>query len=79
MAIVRFRNPTEGRAYYDRKVAAGKTPMEAMRSLKGRLSDIVYNQMISDARTARTDPEGHSGNDSAIQRDRPDPGSRLFG
>jgi transposase len=61
MAVVQLRNPTEGRAYYDRKVAAGKTPMEAMRCLKRRLSDIVYHQMITDARAARTDPGGHSG------------------
>jgi hypothetical protein len=26
MAVVQLRNATEGRAYYDRKVAAGKTP-----------------------------------------------------
>jgi hypothetical protein len=26
MAVVQLRNPTEGRAYYDRKVAAGKPP-----------------------------------------------------
>ena len=26
MAVVQLRNPTQGRAYYDRKVAAGKTP-----------------------------------------------------
>ena len=31
MAVVHLRNPTEGRAYFDRRVAAGKTPMEAMR------------------------------------------------
>jgi transposase len=37
MAVVQLRTPTEGRAYYDRKVAAGKTPMEAMRALKRRL------------------------------------------
>jgi hypothetical protein len=30
MAVVQLRNPTEGRDYYGRKVAAGKTPMEAM-------------------------------------------------
>ena len=29
LAVVQLRNPTEGRAYYDRKVAAGKTPREA--------------------------------------------------
>jgi transposase len=31
MARVQLRNPTEGRAYYDRKKADGKAPMEAMR------------------------------------------------
>jgi transposase len=33
MAVVQLRNPTHGRACYDRKVAAGKTPTEAMRAL----------------------------------------------
>jgi transposase len=33
MAVVQLlRNDIEGRAYYRRKIAAGKTPMEAMRS-----------------------------------------------
>ena len=32
MAIVQLRHDTEGRAYYRRKLAAGKTPMEAMRA-----------------------------------------------
>jgi hypothetical protein len=38
MAVVQLRNATQGRAYYDRKVAAGKTPGEAMRCPKRRLS-----------------------------------------
>jgi transposase len=61
MAVVQLRNPTEGRAYCDRKVAAGKTPMEAMRALKRRLSDIACRQMILDARAAATGPGGHVG------------------
>jgi transposase len=61
MAVVQLRNPTEGRAYYDRKAAAGKTPMEAMRALKRRLSDIIYHQMITDARAAAAGPAGHPG------------------
>jgi transposase len=62
MAVVQLRHRnSEGRAYYDRKVAAGKTPMEAMRALKRRLSDIVYHQMITDARAAVTGPGGHLG------------------
>jgi Transposase IS116/IS110/IS902 family len=46
MAIVQLRNDTKARAYYRRKLAAGKTSMEAMRSLKRRLSDLIYKQMI---------------------------------
>ena len=61
MAVVQLRHPTRGRAYYDRKVAAGKTPMEAMRALKRRLSDVVFRQMKADARAARTGPGGHTG------------------
>jgi transposase len=61
MAVVQLRHPTKGRAYYDRKVAAGKTPMEAMRALKRRLSDVVFRQMMADARAARTGPGGHEG------------------
>src|SRR3954464_2108882 len=51
MARVQLRNPSEGRDYYDRKKADGKAPMEAMRCLKRRLSDIVYQQMLNDAIT----------------------------
>ena len=62
MAVVQLRHrASEGRAYYDRKVAAGKTPREAMRSLKRRLSDIVYHQMVLHARAQATGPGGHLG------------------
>jgi hypothetical protein len=62
MATVQLRNATEGRAYYDRKKAAGKTSMEARRCLKRRLSDIVYRQMVDDAEsTVVTGPGGHRG------------------
>jgi transposase len=62
MAVVQLRNPTEGRAYYDRKLAAGKTPNEAMRCLKRRLSDIVYRTMLDDlVAAAGTGPGGHRG------------------
>jgi transposase len=81
MATVQLRNPTPGRAYYDRRKAEGKTSMEAMRALKRRLSDIVYRAMVNDAlspattatatasTSARTGPGGHSGaatNSSAV-------------
>ncbi len=62
MARVQLRNPTEGRAYYDRKKADGKAPMEAMRCVKRRLSDIVYRAMLDDAVRGRgTGPGGQRG------------------
>ena len=69
MARVQLRNPTEGRAYYDRKKADGKAPMEAMRCVKRRLSDIVFQTMLNDAvrttdATKRTGPGGQRGDDS---------------
>lgn len=65
MATAQLRNPTEGRAYYDRKKAAGKTSMEAMRCLKRRLSDIVYRHLVDDTITGiMTGPGGQRGNDS---------------
>src|SRR6185437_16157670 len=65
MATVQLRNATQGRAYFDRKKAAGKTSMEAMRCLKRRLSDIVYRSMLGDLVASRgTGPGGQQGNDS---------------
>jgi len=61
MAVVQLRHDTEGRAYYRRKLAAGKTPMEAMRCLKRRLSNVVYKRMVDDAKRRRTGPGGHAG------------------
>lgn len=59
--IVQLRHDTPGRAYYRRKLAAGKTPMEAMRCLRRRLSDAVYRQLAADAQAASTGPGGHPG------------------
>jgi transposase len=49
IAICQLRYPdTEGRAFYERKLAEGKTTKEAIRSLKRRLSDVVYRQLVID-------------------------------
>ena len=61
MAIVQLRHDTPGRAYYRRRLAEGKTPLEAIRALKRRLSDVVYRTMINDAKPATTGPGGQSG------------------
>jgi transposase len=51
VAICQIRNPdSEGRVYFDRKVAEGKTKMEALRSLKRQISNAVYRQLLIDAR-----------------------------
>ena len=65
MATVQLRNPTEGRGYFDRSKARGKTSNESMRLLKRRLSDIVYRTMVNDAaRHMATGPGGQRGDDS---------------
>lgn len=69
MARVQLRNPTSGRDYYERKKADGKAPMEAMRCVKRRLSDIVFRTMLNDTvrttdATSRTGPGGQRGDDS---------------
>ncbi|MGW1341030.1 transposase [Kribbella sp. NPDC002412] len=64
-AIVQIRHDTAGRACYRRKLADGKTPMEALRCLKRRLSDAIYRQLVNDttqtATTGEASPGGHSG------------------
>jgi transposase len=61
-AVTQLRLDTDGRAYYRRKRATGKKPMEAMRCLKRRISDAIYRQLVNDAqRAAETGPGGHCG------------------
>ena len=48
-AISQIRLETEGRAYYRRKRAEGKRPLEAIRCLKRRISDAIYRQLVADA------------------------------
>ena len=49
-AIVQIRYDTPGRAYYLRKREEGKSPKEAIRALKRRISDAVYKQLRDDRR-----------------------------
>ena len=43
-----------GRGFYDRKVAEGKTPKEALRALKRRISDVVFAQLHVEATRRRS-------------------------
>jgi hypothetical protein len=65
---VRHRH-SEGRTYYDKKVAEGKTGKEALRALKRRISDALFAAMVADARRAEKElgpggPGGQTGNGS---------------
>jgi len=54
-AVTQIRNKhSDGRAYFDRKLAEGKTRKEALRSLKRRVSDAIYAHLQADARRVRT-------------------------
>jgi hypothetical protein len=50
-AITQIRQPTtEGRIYYERRIAEGKTKREAIRALKRQVSNAVYRQLLRDCR-----------------------------
>lgn len=53
-AICQLRYPSEGRTYYDKKITEGKTSKEALRALKRRISDRVYQHLIADIRRTST-------------------------
>jgi len=50
-AVTQIRHPdTEGRRYYEAKLAAGKTKREALRALKRKTSDRIYRALLADTR-----------------------------
>jgi transposase len=78
---IRYQH-SKGRAYYDKKIAEGKTPKEALRALKRQVSDALYRRMKADARRAAAiiaGPGGHPGNDSVASAAGLHPADRLFG
>jgi transposase len=61
-ATTQIRLDTPGRAYYLRKIAAGKSRREAMRCLKRRISDALYRRLRDDAAIdVNAGPGGHRG------------------
>jgi transposase len=68
---------SDGRAYYQRKLAEGKTHKEALRCLKRRISDAIYARLRADARKAG--PGGQPGNLSVSRAAGSHPEHRLFG
>jgi transposase len=79
---IRHRH-SDGRAYYDRKLAEGKAHKEALRSLKRRVSDAIFARLQADARRAGAaaieGPGGQPGNDSVASAAGSHPERQLFG
>jgi transposase len=85
-AITQIRHkPSQGRAYYERKLTEGKTHKEALRCLKRRISDAIYAALVADARQAaaatrpQEGPGGQPGNPSVSRAAGSHPAHRLFG
>jgi hypothetical protein len=81
-AVTQIRHKhSQGRAYYERKLAEAKTHKEALRSLKRRISDAIY--AAADARQAAAarakGPGGQPGNHSISRAAGSHPAHRLFG
>jgi transposase len=82
-AVTQIRHRTsKGRAYYEKKLAEGKTPKEALRALKRQVSNAIFKQLQADARRAAEraeDPGGQPGNGSDTSAAGLHPDDRLFG
>jgi len=83
-AVTQLRHKhSQGRAYYDKKLAEGKTHKEALRCLKRRISDAIYAALVADARQAAAacpeGPGGQPGNHSVSRAASSHPKRRLFG
>ena len=83
-AVTQIRHKhSQGRAYYQRKLAEGKMHKEALRALKRRISDAIYAALVADARRAAAacpqGPGGQPGNRSVSRAAGSHPERRLFG
>jgi transposase len=79
---IRYQH-SDGRAYYDKKRAEGKTPKEALRALKRQISDAIYKCLKADAAriaaASAQGPGGQPGNDSVASAAGSHPEHQLFG
>ena len=82
-AVTQVRHShSQGRAYYDKKLAEGKTPKEALRALKRQTSDAIFTRLRADAQRAAAraeDPGGQTGNGCVSSAAGSHPRRRLFG
>jgi transposase len=61
IALSQMRHPGEGRDYYLRKIAQGKSKKAALRCLKRRISDRVFRRLVEDAQRQAGSPGGQVG------------------
>jgi transposase len=70
---------SDGHAYYQRKLTEGKTPAEARRALKRKISNAIYARLQADARAREAGPGGQPGNGTASSAAGSHPERQLFG
>ena len=82
-AVTQVRHQhSQGRACYDKNIAGGKTPKEALRTLKRQVSDALYKHLRTDAARAAAGtqgPGGQTGNGSVASAAGSHPSNQLFG
>lgn len=61
VALVQARDAGPGRVYYQRKLSEGKTPAEARRALKRRLTNVLYRHLTKDQLKLATGGLTHRG------------------
>jgi hypothetical protein len=60
-ARTQIRSGGPGRTYYERKLAEGKSKMEALRALKRQLSDVIYRRLLAVERARQAVRGGQTG------------------
>ena len=75
-AITQIRNQTPGRVYYQRKRDEGKSPREALRCLKRRITDAIWRQLRIDLESTKPDTAQPARTTSGASRPIVETGSR---
>jgi transposase len=58
IAVTQLQRPGPARDYLERRITAGATKQEALRSLRRRLSDVIYRCLLEDHRAQHPLPAG---------------------
>jgi len=61
VARTQISRPGPGRAYYERKLAEGKTPNQAFRALKRQIVKVIYRALLADHHASHPQPQPAAG------------------